>query len=67
MEQEKYLGYIKYDGELVEDGLMDARRQAKALLAYDGADEELISKQAPDLKHIDFEIPMRSKRVLGKL
>ncbi|EGQ7779550.1 hypothetical protein ATN50_00070 [Vibrio parahaemolyticus] len=62
MEQEKYLGYIKYDGELVEDGLMDARRQAKALLAYDGAIRELISKQAPDLKHIDFEIPMRVQK-----
>ncbi|RFD54623.1 hypothetical protein H330_021765, partial [Vibrio parahaemolyticus 3631] len=60
--QEKYLGYIKYDGELVEDGLMDARRQAKALLAYDGAIRELISKQAPDLKHIDFEIPMRVQK-----
>lgn len=62
MEQEKYLGYIKYDGELVESGLMDARRQAKALLAYDGAIRELISKQAPDLKHIDFEIPMRVQK-----
>jgi hypothetical protein len=62
MEQEKYLGYIKYDGELVEEGLMDARRQAKALLAFDGAIRELIVKQVPDLKHIDFEIPMRVQK-----
>ncbi|EGQ7881685.1 hypothetical protein QTU67_003614 [Vibrio cholerae] len=62
MEQERYLGYIKYDGELVESGLMDARRQAKALLAFDSAIRELIVKQVPDLKHVDFEIPMRVQK-----
>eukprot|EP00481_Brizalina_sp_1-RS-2013_P002788 TRINITY_DN7399_c0_g1_i1.p1 TRINITY_DN7399_c0_g1~~TRINITY_DN7399_c0_g1_i1.p1 ORF type:complete len:172 (-),score=56.91 TRINITY_DN7399_c0_g1_i1:2-442(-) len=41
---------------------MDARRQAKALLAFDGAIRELIVKQVPDLKHIDFEIPMRVQK-----
>ena len=35
MTDEKYIGYIKYEGELVKDGLMDARRQAKSLLAFD--------------------------------
>ncbi|MDD9177081.1 hypothetical protein PVK63_19605 [Aliivibrio sp. S2TY2] len=62
MEQEKYLGYIKYDGELVIDGLMDARRQAKALLAFDDVLRDFIIKQVPELKNVDFEIPMRVQK-----
>lgn len=62
MEEEKYLGYIKYDGELVRNGLMDARQQAKALLAFDEALRDLIAKQVPELKNLEFEIPMRIKK-----
>ncbi len=62
MNEEKYLGYIKYDGELVEDGLMDARKQAQALIGYDSALRYFIGKQAPELRHLDFEIPVRIKK-----
>lgn len=51
MTDEKYIGYIKYDGELVKDGLMDARRQAKSLLAFDSAVRYFITKQAPDFRN----------------
>lgn len=59
MEEEKYIGYIRYEGELVEDGLMDARRQARSLLAFDAALRYFIAKQAPDFRNLDFEIPVR--------
>ena len=62
MTDEKYIGYIKYDGELVKDGLMDARRQAKSLLAFDSAVRYFIAKQAPDLRNLDFEIPVRVRK-----
>ena len=62
MDEEKYLGYIKYDGELVEDGLMDARKQAQALIGYDSALRYFIGKQAPELNNLDFEIPVRIKK-----
>lgn len=62
MEEEKYIGYIKYEGELVEDGLMDARRQAKSLLAFDSALRYFIAKQAPDFRNLDFEIPVRIRK-----
>ncbi len=62
MDEEKYLGYIKYDGELVENGLMDARKQAQALIGYDSALRYFIGKQAPELRNLDFEIPVRIKK-----
>ncbi|MBM67943.1 MAG: hypothetical protein CME43_00490 [Haliea sp.] len=62
MEEEKYIGYIKYEGELVDDGLMDARRQAKSLLAFDSALRYFITKQAPDFRNLDFEIPVRIRK-----
>lgn len=60
--EEKYIGYIKYEGKLVKDGLMDARRQAKSLLAFDSALRYFISKQAPDFRNLDFEIPVRIRK-----
>lgn len=59
MGEEKYIGYIKYEGPLVEDGLMDARKQAKALLGFDSALRYFIAKRAPDFRNLDFEIPIR--------
>jgi hypothetical protein len=38
MEQEEgQLGYVKYSGELVRDGYLDARKSAQALLGVDEA------------------------------
>ncbi len=62
MEQEEYIGYIKYEGQLVEDGLMDARKQAQALLGFDSALRYFIGKQAPDFRNLDFEIPVRVRK-----
>ncbi len=62
MDDEKYLGYIKYDGELVENGLMDGRKQAQALIGLDEALRYFISKQVPELRKLDFEIPVRVKK-----
>jgi len=61
-ENESYIGYVKYEGELVEDGLMDARKQAQALLGFDAAIRYFIGKQAPDFKNLDFEIPVRIRK-----
>lgn len=62
MDDEKYIGYIKYEGALVEDGLMDARKQARALLGFDSALRYFIAKRAPDFRNIDFEIPVRVRK-----
>ncbi len=59
---EIYIGFIKYEGHLVEDGLMDAKRQARALLAIDYALRYFIEKTAPELGRLDFEIPIRIRK-----
>lgn len=62
MEEERYIGYIKYDGPLVEDGMMDGRRQAQALLGFDAALRYFIGQLEPELQSLDFEIPVRIRK-----
>jgi hypothetical protein len=61
-QEEKYLGYMKYKGELVEEGFMDARKSAQALLGFDEAVRFFIFQQAPELRKTDFELPVRVKK-----
>lgn len=62
MSQTNYLGYLKYEGRLVADGLMDARKQAKALLALDSALRHFVIQQVPDMAGVEFEIPVRVRQ-----
>lgn len=59
MDSNECLGFIKYEGALVADGLMDARKQANALLGLDQALRFFISKQIPEFRDLDFEIPVQ--------
>ncbi|QJP07774.1 hypothetical protein [Pseudomonas multiresinivorans] len=59
LKEDGYIGFIKYDGELVADGLMDARKQAYALLGVDSALRYFVGKFSPDFREIDYEIPVR--------
>jgi len=59
MEKEKqYLGFLKYQGEMVEEGIMDARKSAQALLGFDEAVRFFVCEQIPELKKTDFEFPV---------
>lgn len=63
MEKEKkYLGFLKYQGEMVDEGIMDARKSAQALLGFDEAVRFFVGEQAPQLKKADFEFPVRVKK-----
>jgi len=66
-QEEKYLGYLKYQGEMVNDGFMDARKSAQALLGFDEAVRFFVFQQAPDLRKIDFEFPVRVKKGSWKI
>ena len=61
-QEEKYLGFLKYDGDLVSDGVMDARKSAQALLGFDEAVRFFVGQQAPELRASDFEFPVRIKK-----
>ena len=54
--KEQYLGYLKYEGELVDEGLMDARKSAQALLGFDECVRFFVCQLTPNLKNVDFEI-----------
>ncbi|MEI6055870.1 MAG: hypothetical protein WCR55_07405 [Lentisphaerota bacterium] len=61
-QEEKYLGYLKYSGESVKDGLLDVRKAAEALLGFDEILRYFLLKEDPSLKELDFEIPVRIKK-----
>ena len=61
-QEEKYLGFLKYEGEMVSDGFMDARKSAQALLGFDHAVRFFVGQQAGELRKADFEFPVRVKK-----
>lgn len=60
--EEGQLGYVKYSGELVKDGYLDARKSAQALLGVDEAVRFFVFQQAPELRSVDFEFPVKVKK-----
>lgn len=59
---EEYIGQIRYTGEAVADGLLDARKAAQALNGFDGALRFLVCLQDQGLSQADFEIPVRLRK-----
>lgn len=57
-----FIGYIKYKGQRLETGAFDARKAAKALLGLDEALRHFISFEAPDLRGVEFEIPVKIEK-----
>jgi len=56
------IGYIKYSGEDLKEGIMDARQQALALLGIDSALRFYINKQSPELQKFNYEIPIKIQK-----
>jgi hypothetical protein len=59
---EKFIGYLKYSGKSVEDGFLDARKSAEALLGFDEVLRFFLLKEDPSLKDVDFEIPVKIRK-----
>jgi len=60
--EEGQIGFAKYTGKLVEDGYLDARKSAQALIGFDEAVRFFIFQQYPDLRLTDLEFPVRIKK-----
>lgn len=58
-QDEKFIGYLKYSGKSVEDGFLDTRKSAEALLGFDDILRYFLLKEDPSLKDADFEIPVK--------
>jgi len=54
-----YLGFLKYEGELVKDGFLDARESAAILLAFD---ESIRFFARRDGIRDDFQLPVRIEK-----
>jgi hypothetical protein len=64
METDKndFLAYIKYQGSAIENGYMDARKSAEALIGFDEVIRFFLYQEDPELQSINFEIPVRIRK-----
>jgi hypothetical protein len=62
IESKDCIGFIKYEGKLVEEGILDARSAAKALHGFDHALRYFVTQEQPDLATVEFPIPVQIKR-----
>lgn len=61
-DEQKYLGYLKYDGKLVESGYFDARKSAQALLGFDESLRYFVCQESSVLRNLEFEIPVKIEK-----
>lgn len=59
LNSDDFLGYIKYDGGLVADGVIDARAAATALEGFDSALRYFVTQKHPELATVEYPIPVR--------
>lgn len=60
--KENYLAYFKYSGQAIEDGYLDLKKSADALIGIDELFRYFLSQQDSELAKIDFEIPARIRK-----
>jgi len=57
-----FVGFVRYNGKLVEGGILDARSAARALHGFDQALRYFVIQERPDLAGIEFPVPVRVDR-----
>lgn len=62
MQNNEILAYIKYEGELVKDGYLDARKSGEVLVGIDELLRYFIYQENPEVKNFEFEIPVRVRK-----
>lgn len=55
------IGFIKYSGEAVPDGVIDAAAAGAALIGLDEAIRFFNAQQSPDLASVQYEIPVETR------
>lgn len=53
---------LKYEGKLVEDGFMDAKKSGEILINIDEAIRYFLFQESRDLKQTEFEIPVKIQK-----
>lgn len=62
MDVKEYIGYVKYEGSLVDEGLMDARKAAQALVGFDEIVKFYAGRQSKQLRDMDYDLPVLIKK-----
>lgn len=57
-----FLAFIKYQGNAMESGYMDARKSAEALIGLDEVVRFFLYQEDPELQTIQFELPVRIRK-----
>jgi len=58
----EYIGYVEFTGDGIAEGLLDARKQAKALVGFDSSLRFFVGRQLPELQKAEYEIPVRVEK-----
>lgn len=61
-DNEKYLAHFKFEGDLVKDGYLDARKAAEALIGIDEIFRYFLYKKSPELNAVEFDLPVRTRK-----
>lgn len=56
------LAFIKYEGELVDEGYLDARKSADVMYGVDEVIKFFLMQEDPSIKGTEIEIPIRMRR-----
>ncbi len=59
---DEVFAFLKYEGELVSDGFMDAKKSGEALINLDEALRYFLFQESSELKITEFEIPVRIRK-----
>lgn len=62
LKDENIFASIKYEGHLVEDGFLDARRAGEALIGIDETLRYFLYQENPDFEKVEFEVPVRIRK-----
>lgn len=58
MKENDVVGYAKYKGKATEDGFLDAKKSAQAILGFDHALRYFVNKEEPLLASVKYELPV---------
>ncbi len=60
--EDKVIALIKYQGELVSDGFLDAKKSGEALIGMDELVRYFINQENPDIVNFEYELPVKVRQ-----
>jgi hypothetical protein len=62
VENERILAFVKYEGNLVNEGYLDARKSGEALIGVDELVRYFIYQENPQIRGFEFDLPVRIRK-----